>query len=68
MIAFAIQSLALALLIWLACYGIMFVVNALGAFVFDSFKMMIISWVGVLMCAVLITWGIWFVAQRWAAS
>jgi hypothetical protein len=68
MLPFAIQSLALAILIWLACYGIFFIINALSGFVFDSFKMMIISWIGGFLCFVLTAWGLWFIAHHWPAT
>jgi hypothetical protein len=65
---FAILSLALAILIWLACYGVLFVISALDGFVFDEFKKMIIAWLGLLICITLIAWGIWFIAHRWPAT
>jgi cation transporter-like permease len=65
---FAILSLALAILIWMACYGILFVTRAMGGFIFDDFKMMIISCLGVFTCLILIAWGIWFIANRWPST
>jgi hypothetical protein len=67
MLSFALLSLALAILIWLACYAILFLVNVASGWVFDDRKMMYISWVGMFACFVLIAWGIWFIAHRWPA-
>ncbi len=61
MLAYAIWSLALAILIGLAGYGISIIVHTLTGFIFDEFKMMIISWVALAIWLSLLIYGIWFV-------
>ena len=68
MLSFALLSLALAILIWLACHAILFLVNAASGWVFDDRKMMYISWFGMFVGIALIVWGIWFIAHRWPAT
>jgi hypothetical protein len=61
MLTFAILSLALAILIWLACYGCLILGEFLGSYI-GQIKG---AYLGFLGCAALIMWGIWFIARRW---
>jgi hypothetical protein len=45
MLAYAIWSLAMAILVGLAGYGLAMIVNILKGFIFDEFKIMIIAWI-----------------------
>jgi hypothetical protein len=63
MLAYAIWSLAVAILVGLAGYGLSIIVHTLTGFIFDDFKIMIISWVALAIWLSLLIWAIWFIAH-----
>jgi hypothetical protein len=66
MIAFALLSLALALLICLTCYGILAFV--IGFFEEGTLQSTLATFCGFTLCAVTVLWGIWFIAHRWPTT
>jgi hypothetical protein len=64
MLASAILSLALSILILLLCYGILNLTVAFGGGVGGVIRALI----GFASCGALIVWGIWFIVRHWSSS